>query len=310
MTGGGAASNAATPDPMHASISDPFQHNVQVGETVVSILRHSRPAWAAQPCSGRTASPPCAPVHAAQHAQKRAAGAQPRSHGSRLSVLHFNDVYNIECRKQEPVGGAAKFVSKVRELQQVCYCRSLHSADKPHRASMPRGCADAWLRALSTAQLNMPLTPEHATSTSCSSARGTACCVAASLRHAEARRADPVQRRCLQPERHVHVHQGGPDASRPERLRRALRRRRQPRSRLWCAPQACEFRVCLQDACAGNGAAVSPSHGRAMSSVIWCAYAETSQSRSKDPRRRSCWCVRRWQRPVCCRKSAVGGADQ
>jgi hypothetical protein len=37
-----------------------------------------------------------------------------------LHIVHFNDVYNIEAASREPVGGAAKFVSKVRHalLQQ------------------------------------------------------------------------------------------------------------------------------------------------------------------------------------------------
>ena len=34
----------------------------------------------------------------------------------KLTVIHFNDVYNIEARDQEPVGGAARFVTKVRSF--------------------------------------------------------------------------------------------------------------------------------------------------------------------------------------------------
>lgn len=37
-----------------------------------------------------------------------------------LNLLHFNDVYNVESRDQEPVGGAARFVTRCRELQKVC----------------------------------------------------------------------------------------------------------------------------------------------------------------------------------------------
>jgi hypothetical protein len=37
----------------------------------------------------------------------------------KLSFIHFNDVYNIEEHPQEPRGGAARFVSKCRELQKV-----------------------------------------------------------------------------------------------------------------------------------------------------------------------------------------------
>ena len=32
-----------------------------------------------------------------------------------ITIIHFNDVYNIEARDQEPVGGAARFVTKVKE---------------------------------------------------------------------------------------------------------------------------------------------------------------------------------------------------
>lgn len=34
-----------------------------------------------------------------------------------LKILHFNDVYNIEPREQEPVGGAARFVTKIKSIE-------------------------------------------------------------------------------------------------------------------------------------------------------------------------------------------------
>ena len=37
--------------------------------------------------------------------------------GTKLTILHFNDVYNIEAQKEEPVGGAAKFVGYVRRCE-------------------------------------------------------------------------------------------------------------------------------------------------------------------------------------------------
>lgn len=47
---------------------------------------------------------------AAEPPQAAAAPAgQPRT----LSIVHFNDVYNIEAAPKEPVGGAARFVAKV-----------------------------------------------------------------------------------------------------------------------------------------------------------------------------------------------------
>lgn len=42
-----------------------------------------------------------------------------------LTILHFNDVYNIEARNQEPCGGAARFVTKVKTCP-----RSLHLTDR------------------------------------------------------------------------------------------------------------------------------------------------------------------------------------
>lgn len=35
----------------------------------------------------------------------------------RILILHFNDVYNIEPREKEPVGGAARFASKIATFQ-------------------------------------------------------------------------------------------------------------------------------------------------------------------------------------------------
>ena len=33
-----------------------------------------------------------------------------------ITIIHFNDVYNIEPRDKEPVGGAARFKTKIKEL--------------------------------------------------------------------------------------------------------------------------------------------------------------------------------------------------
>lgn len=40
-----------------------------------------------------------------------------------MTILHFNDVYNVEPRKKEPVGGIARFVTRVRELKQEAVSR-------------------------------------------------------------------------------------------------------------------------------------------------------------------------------------------
>lgn len=36
-----------------------------------------------------------------------------------LTIIHFNDVYNIEPREKEPVGGAARFATKVASLKHL-----------------------------------------------------------------------------------------------------------------------------------------------------------------------------------------------
>ena len=41
------------------------------------------------------------------------------SKSRQLTILHFNDVYNIEPRDKEPVGGAARFATKVASLRYL-----------------------------------------------------------------------------------------------------------------------------------------------------------------------------------------------
>ncbi len=36
-----------------------------------------------------------------------------------VTILHFNDVYNIEERDQEPRGGAARFVTAVKSVHEL-----------------------------------------------------------------------------------------------------------------------------------------------------------------------------------------------
>lgn len=37
----------------------------------------------------------------------------------RLTIIHFNDVYNIEPREKDPVGGAARFATKVASFRHL-----------------------------------------------------------------------------------------------------------------------------------------------------------------------------------------------
>ena len=36
-----------------------------------------------------------------------------------LTIIHFNDVYNIEERQKEPVGGASRFKTRVDSLREL-----------------------------------------------------------------------------------------------------------------------------------------------------------------------------------------------
>lgn len=38
---------------------------------------------------------------------------------STVTILHFNDVYNIEARNEEPVGGAARFSSVIKSFASI-----------------------------------------------------------------------------------------------------------------------------------------------------------------------------------------------
>mmetsp|Transcript_141091 Transcript_141091/g.367249 ORF Transcript_141091/g.367249 Transcript_141091/m.367249 type:complete len:1799 (+) Transcript_141091:59-5455(+) len=46
----------------------------------------------------------------------------------RMTIIHFNDVYNVEPRVKEPVGGLARFVTRIRELKQESVSRGEEEA--------------------------------------------------------------------------------------------------------------------------------------------------------------------------------------
>jgi hypothetical protein len=39
--------------------------------------------------------------------------------GEPISILHFNDIYNIQEKEKEPVGGAARFVTKLKSYHHL-----------------------------------------------------------------------------------------------------------------------------------------------------------------------------------------------
>lgn len=45
-------------------------------------------------------------------------GIDAKPGSKRLRIIHFNDVYNIDCSKKEPVGGAARFQTLLNKLNE------------------------------------------------------------------------------------------------------------------------------------------------------------------------------------------------
>lgn len=41
---------------------------------------------------------------------------EPEIDGERVRIVHFNDVYNVESRTTEPVGGASRFKTAVLSM--------------------------------------------------------------------------------------------------------------------------------------------------------------------------------------------------
>ena len=53
-----------------------------------------------------------------------------------LKIIHFNDVYNIEGQSNEPLGGAARFLTLLKQLKSSDPCLVLFSGD----AFSPSSC--------------------------------------------------------------------------------------------------------------------------------------------------------------------------
>ena len=51
------------------------------------------------------------------------------NHAAQLRIVHFNDVYNIEGLKEEPVGGAARFKTVLDEVVKDKHAIVLFSGD-------------------------------------------------------------------------------------------------------------------------------------------------------------------------------------
>ena len=53
----------------------------------------------------------------------------PVAKAEKLTLIHFNDVYNVEERGVEPVGGAARFLTAVRAVTENVNPLILFSGD-------------------------------------------------------------------------------------------------------------------------------------------------------------------------------------
>ena len=53
----------------------------------------------------------------------------PEAKADTISLIHFNDVYNVEGREVEPVGGASRFLTAVKSVSKECNPLILFSGD-------------------------------------------------------------------------------------------------------------------------------------------------------------------------------------
>ena len=65
-----------------------------------------------------TPPPPLSPPSPAQDGNSTHSSLQEKA-AEFLTILHFNDVYNIEGRDKEPVGGAARFKTALNQFRHL-----------------------------------------------------------------------------------------------------------------------------------------------------------------------------------------------
>ena len=53
----------------------------------------------------------------------------PVARSDTVTLLHFNDVYNVDSRGVEPVGGAARFLTAIKTVSKDCDPIILFSGD-------------------------------------------------------------------------------------------------------------------------------------------------------------------------------------
>lgn len=66
--------------------------------------------------NGAIVDPPCQELVEHVFVKPHGEGNESNAGGSSIVILHFNDVYNIEPRDKEPVGGASRFTTQLRNV--------------------------------------------------------------------------------------------------------------------------------------------------------------------------------------------------
>jgi hypothetical protein len=79
---------------------------VRVRRTVSLLHASARGCRAPEPVSCLTKLEPCCP--------------RPNQRSETLQIIHFNDVYEVEPRSREPVGGVARFIGKLKTYPEAC----------------------------------------------------------------------------------------------------------------------------------------------------------------------------------------------
>ena len=99
-----------------------------------------------------------------------------------ITLVHFNDVYNVEEQEREPVGGAARFKTRVDSLQHLSPL-VMFSGDALNPSNSqslsPRSICYSMVQFSSPPPLSLP-TSEHSDSRrandTCPECCGSACC--------------------------------------------------------------------------------------------------------------------------------------
>ena len=95
---------------MGCSVSKPGQESVRVPlrDSMMSI---------APPATQSSAS--SIGVQDSQQAERASSSSPKGDMTDCLSIIHFNDVYDVQEREREPVGGAARFKTAVDRLKRL-----------------------------------------------------------------------------------------------------------------------------------------------------------------------------------------------